>query len=759
MADLTPAPLSDLLRRAYHERLQQASIFDLPTKDWYLPAPGLDTSVRFHGLPAGTALGPAAGPHDQMAQNLVLAWLGGSRIMELKTVQVLDELTIERPCIDITNVGFNIEWSQELKLRESLVEYVKGAMIIEILAAEDVLGLGAGPSDPRLQTIFDMSVGYDLEGISSPAVRQLVDGLKDASAVIDSLRSQIPEEYAGYRDHGFRTQLVKTATLSTFHGCPRDEIERICQLLIADFGLHTIIKLNPVQLGRAELEHVLYDVLGYTHLRVNPHAYESALSLEEAMGIVERLEPLARAHGLNVGVKFSNTLEVENSLGRVPGDLMYLSGAPLHVIAVTLVERWRRLVGTRFPVSFAAGVDARNFANAVALGLAPVTVCTDLLRPRGYGRQLNYLRRLEEAMRQVGASSVQDYIVAATGQADGAVHGGLADWSQRHPARAAAVDLETLEARLVESVTGGTVRLGDLLAREPGLEGLAGAIVDAAILLNTPVIVDRTVEDRRYSHAQNCKAPNRIESHLHLFDCISCDKCVPVCPNDANFVYEVEPAEFRYRDLRLTRGVLLPDASHHFFVEKRTQIANFADFCNQCGNCDTFCPEYGGPFIEKPAFFGSLDLWRARASQDGFFVNRDRHLDLILGRIESKEYRLLVDRSLGTDVFSDGVVELTLSHSNRQLTGSRIIEERMSNRDPSHEPMSTIPDHVVEMRQYHRMASLLDGVLDASRVNPVNIKYLQWNPSGLPVGTASADGVGSTPFGQPIDKIDEEVER
>ena len=70
-----------------------------------------------------------------MAQNVVLSWLAGSRILELKTVQINDRLTIPRPCIDATNVGYNVEWSQELRLAESLSEYVAGSMLVDMLAA------------------------------------------------------------------------------------------------------------------------------------------------------------------------------------------------------------------------------------------------------------------------------------------------------------------------------------------------------------------------------------------------------------------------------------------------------------------------------------------------------------------------------------------------------------------------------------------------------------------------------------------------
>ncbi|HXX78782.1 MAG TPA: hypothetical protein VEI53_09835, partial [Ktedonobacteraceae bacterium] len=418
MPDLVPASLNALLKRAFHEPKVQQTIFDLPLKEMYRGPTQVDVSARFHGLPAGTPLGPAAGPHDQLAQNIVLAWLGGSRIIELKTVQILDELVINRPCIDATNIGFNIEWSQELKLHETLQEYVKASMLIDILREENALGVpdpSALPAD-FYATIFDLSVGYDLKGIQSETVTGFIQQIKHADHLVDQLRSHIPEEYAGYRDYPFKTDLVKTATLSTFHGCPKDEIERICRYLLAEMGLHTIIKLNPVQLGKAKLEHILYDQLGYTHLKVNQKAYDTGLNLQEALDLVERLEPLAKQHNLNIGVKFSNTLEVHNTLGRLPDEVMYLSGQPLHVIAVALLAEWRKAVGTRYPVSFAAGIDRRNVANAVAMGLAPITVCTDLLRPKGYGRQEGYFKDLETAMRKVGASTIPEYILNARGQ-------------------------------------------------------------------------------------------------------------------------------------------------------------------------------------------------------------------------------------------------------------------------------------------------------------------------------------------------------
>src|SRR4029077_3695413 len=133
-------------------------------------------------------VGPASGPQTQMAQNLVLSWLAGSRLMELKTVQINDQLTIGRPCIDAANIGFNIEFSQELRVHDSLDQYVQGAMLIHMLrTAPEVFGNPFGDFDfggTAGETIYDMSIGYDLAGIQSEKVRRFIAGMIDAAPTV-----------------------------------------------------------------------------------------------------------------------------------------------------------------------------------------------------------------------------------------------------------------------------------------------------------------------------------------------------------------------------------------------------------------------------------------------------------------------------------------------------------------------------------------------------------------------------------------------
>ena len=622
MAELVPLPLPLLLRRAFHEYRQEGKIFDLPKSKFFYGFPGLDLSVSFHGHRASTPLGPAAGPHGQLAQNIVLSWLGGSRIIELKTVQILDELKIPRPCIDVAGVGYNVEWSQELKLDQSLREYVSAAMFLEILKASRLLGDGTPPGDGiPSDTVFDMSVGYNLEGIRSARVRQWIASMLDATAVIDELRGGLAGDWARYRDLPFSPAISDTISLSTFHGCPAGELEGIVTFLLADMGCHVCIKLNPTLLGQGEVEHLLHDVLGYREIQLHPPAFENDLQFDEAVDLIPRLQAVARAHGRSLSVKFTNTLVVKNHKSVFGDELMYLSGAPLHVIALQLVEKFRAHQREPVPVSFSGGLDANNMARAVAMNFVPVTTCTDLLRPGGYGRLIRYLENLAAAMRKLGVANIGDFILRFRGQQD-------------------------------------------IAAGECGSASAPASRVNAAGLLNTPILVEEATADPRYAWDHNKGVPRKVGTRLWLYDCLSCDKCVPVCPNDANFVYEAPLATIEYDNFELHPGGPHAIAGGVLRVVKAHQLANYADACNECGNCDVFCPEEGGPFAEKPRFFGSLETFTRDAGLNGFYLDQEKRA--IHGVIAGDAYVLTINAARGRASLEQNDADIEIGLSDNQ---------------------------------------------------------------------------------------------
>lgn len=620
MAELRPYPFAALVRRALRELEERDSVFDLPVARGFYGSADRDLSIAFHGHRPSSPLGPAAGPQTQMAQNVVLSWLAGCRVMELKTVQIKDDLKIPRPCIDMQTVGYNVEWSQELRLDESLDEYVKGAMLIEILRATGRFDLAPGFD----RVIYDMSVGYDLAGISSEKIQRFIASLQEASAIVDRLRAEIPAEYARYRDLDFATRLSDSLTLSTFHGCPPDEIERIVAFLLEHNRLHCNVKLNPMLLGPDRVRGLLHGVLGYRDIHVPDSAFERDARWSQMEGFVDRLGEKARALGLSFGVKFTNTLIVENRKTFFPPDEkeMYLSGRPLHVLALNLVQAFRKVFGSRFPISFSAGVDRGNFADSVALGLTPVTVCSDLLQPGGYARAGRYFEPLLARMKELGARSIPEYVIRAFGLgADG-----LEDLD--------GIDHDT-RLRCASALVGG----GDLSAAA-GAEWI-GRWAEATALHNSEHHVPRATLDPRYAQAENNKPPRKLDSRLALFDCVTCSKCVPVCPNDANFTYVLPGVVQPIVKVRHENGAWVAHLGGNLIVSRKLQYGNFADFCNECGNCDVFCPEEGGPYRLKPRFFGTAADWRRYSQHDGFameFPEPGRRR--MLGRIEGRDLSL-----------------------------------------------------------------------------------------------------------------------
>ncbi len=679
MAQLRPAPFRDLVTRLHREPQTQGTLFELPRRKWFRPlSDAPDLGVSFHGVRAGNPAGPAAGPHTQMAQNILLSYVAGGRILELKTIQDNDQLTVPRPCIDMATVGYNIEWSQELCTADALREYVAGSMLVEMYRHNRDLAGELLDSLPGA-VIYGISVGYDLAGISRDKVRGFLDGMRNAWSLIERLRAEIPREFGPARDLGYPGRLSDSVTLSTFHGCPPEEIETICELLISEHECNLMVKMNPPMLGQQRLEHLLHDVLGYTELRVNPQAYTAGLTLDEGVQLCRRLTNFAGKRGRRVGFKFCNTLEVVNQRDFFPpgNDVVYLSGQPLHVITMTLVDEFRRKVGPHVPISFSAGIDRANFPLAIACGFVPVTAVTDLLRPGGYGRLGSYLRALTKEMQSRDAVNIDEYV--------------LRRFDQEGQARRRAV-----------------AELG----ADAGADELKRATVAWAGLLNTSIVAKMARGNPRYRAERNRLAPRKTESHLTTFDCLTCENCLLVCPNAANFTYSTPPVSFDYFDV-----VVSPAGDWHvgekglFVIAKDRQVANYADFCNECGNCDTFCPEHGGPYLVKPSFYRTVESWERAAPRDGFVVHEQPEGGWIRARIGGAVYQLTYANQTQQYLFDDGTVEAVLTGWGHTIVSVRPLK-----------PLTG--DHRLDLRIYHLLRYLREGVLDQRGVNQINVQWM-----------------------------------
>lgn len=346
-----------------------------------------------------TPFGPAAGPHTQLAQNLIAAYAGGARFMELKTVQTLDgeDLPVSKPCILAEAEGYNVEWSTELTVQDAFDEYVKAWFALKLIS--EAFGLGA-----RDGFVFNMSVGYDLAGIRSEKIDRFIEGLKDAreTPVWQECAAWAKEHLALFSGltaeavDAFDPAVCKSITLSTLHGCPPAEIERIATYLIMEKHLNTFVKCNPTLLGYNYARSTL-DALGYEDVQFDDHHFKDDLQFSDAVPMFTRLMTLAQSQGVLFGLKLSNTFPVDIAHGELPGEEMYMSGKSLWPLTIHLADTLEKAFNGTIRVSFSGGAEAHNIVELFETGIWPITLATTLLKPGGYNRLPPIARKLAAA--------------------------------------------------------------------------------------------------------------------------------------------------------------------------------------------------------------------------------------------------------------------------------------------------------------------------------------------------------------------------
>ena len=109
--------------------------------------------------------------------------------------------------------------------------------------------------------------------------------------------------------------------------------------------------------------------------------------------------------------------------------------------------------------------------------------------------------------------------------------------------------------------------ISDTSCRICGLHTRSAAS-DEKIFERKGVLQDPVSDEKEAARCLNCSSV--------------CENCADVCPNRANVVIRVP-------------GISMP------------QIVHVDDMCNECGNCRTFCPYSGAPYLEKFTVFSSKE--------------------------------------------------------------------------------------------------------------------------------------------------------
>lgn len=357
-----------------------------------------DSSKHYEifGRKLETPIGPAAGPHTQLAQNIIASYYGGSRFFELKTVQKLDgeDLPVNKPCILADDECYNCEWSTELYVPQAFEEYVKAWFVLKVIAKE----WGLGDMDGFQ---FNMSVGYDLEGIKTEKVDRFIEGMKDASGteIFAECRQWLLENLTRFEQvtredvEAINADICNSVTLSTLHGCPPQEIERIATYLIDEKGLNTFIKCNPTLLGYDYARKTL-DEMGYDYIQFTDFHFKDDLQYEDAVPMLQRLQARADAKGVSFGVKITNTFPVDVKANELPSEEMYMSGKSLYPLSMAVAAKLSKDFQGKLRIAYSGGCDYFNIREVIQAGIWPVTMATTLLKPGGYTRLVQMAKEL-----------------------------------------------------------------------------------------------------------------------------------------------------------------------------------------------------------------------------------------------------------------------------------------------------------------------------------------------------------------------------
>ncbi len=388
---MIPIPFEGLITRLFTEYKRSGTVYGVHKK--YIAPAGRELTI--FGERLETPFGPAAGPNTQLAQNIIAAYFAGCRFFELKTVQKLDgeDLPVAKPCILAEDECYNCEWSTELTVPQAFDEYVKAWWACKLMAIE--LGLGSPDG-----FVFNMSVGYDLEGIKLPKLDKFIEGLKDASdtPIWKECKEYVLAHLSDFSKvtaadvERFSPKVCTSATLSTLHGCPSEDIEKIASYLLTEKHVNTFIKCNPTLLGYDYARETL-DEMGYDYIQFGRFHFEDDMQYELAVPMLQRLQALADSVGLEFGVKITNTFPVDVKRNELPSEEMYMSGKSLYPLSLSVAMKLSKDFGSKLRISFSGGADAFNITKLYNAGIWPITFATTILKPGGYNRVLQIADR------------------------------------------------------------------------------------------------------------------------------------------------------------------------------------------------------------------------------------------------------------------------------------------------------------------------------------------------------------------------------
>ena len=228
-------------------------------------------------------------------------------------------------------------------------------------------------------------------------------------------------------------------------------------------------------------------------------------------------------------------------------------------------------------------------------------------------------------------------------------------------------------------------------------------------VLNSHEVTARVTGDPRYAAGKNSKPPRKVGSiagaaRLLVAATSACRSARTTRTSPSTR----RPRRSR-RGRRRRRGAARARVPGGLWtVKKPQQWANFADACNECGNCDVFCPEDGGPYVVKARYFGSRASFEASPGLDGLWIERDGSGLRVHARVGWA--RLLDDHAWRRG-----------DHRRRRVARALRLAARCVRRGRGRRRRGAVRIGM-SGALYLTLRTLLRGVLDPARVNAVSVR-------------------------------------
>ena len=103
-----------------------------------------------------------------------------------------------------------------------------------------------------------------------------------------------------------------------------------------------------------------------------------------------------------------------------------------------------------------------------------------------------------------------------------------------------------------------------------------------------------------------------------------------ICPNRANYYYQSNPSETPVWKVLFAGDSFTFEKINEIKINQKYQILNIADFCNECGNCTTFCPSNGAPYKDKPKFYLSSKSFNE--TDHGFMLSKLKDKTVLISK-------------------------------------------------------------------------------------------------------------------------------